>query len=155
MSVRRILQINHCQSVFLTFQSPLLLLLFFPIIYLLNKIKTIHSCLKFQNLAPRLLRDCKLTKYLQQMCFGGVLHSLRGVQFFLFIQFQRSEDLAVSNVAVKIEETVQETSGTISKMMPAFKDLMYNIKRDLIDSITERSTTSSETQTDRGLFGCI
>lgn len=61
--------------------------------------------------------------------------------------------MAVSNIATNIEETVQETSGSIDKMLPNHKDLMYNIKRDLINSITDSRTNSAQTQTvERGTF---
>lgn len=60
---------------------------------------------------------------------------------------QRSDDLAVSNIAVKIDETVKELKGSIDKLMPSHKDLMYNLKRDLIDTLIERATTTVETQT--------
>lgn len=63
--------------------------------------------------------------------------------------FQRSEDLAVSNLAVNIEDTVKAMSGSIDKMIPNHKELMFNIKRDLIGSITDRPTATVETQTSR------
>ncbi|CAH0727555.1 unnamed protein product, partial [Brenthis ino] len=65
----------------------------------------------------------------------------------LIVNLMRSEDLAVSNIAVKVEDTVNEISGSIEKLLPNYKDLMYNIKRDLIDSITDRPTNSAQTQT--------
>lgn len=64
---------------------------------------------------------------------------------------QRSEDLAVSNVAFKIDDTVKELSGQVDKMLPSNKELIYNIKRDLIDTITNRTTQTVETQTRRKL----
>lgn len=60
---------------------------------------------------------------------------------------QRSEDLAVSNMAVKIDDAVKETSGSVNKLMPTHTELMHNVKRDLIDTITEKPTSSAETQT--------
>ena len=60
---------------------------------------------------------------------------------------QRSEDLAVSNIAVNIEDTVCETNGSIEKMLPNYKDFMYHVKRNLIDSVTEKPTSSAQTQT--------
>ncbi|RVE51136.1 hypothetical protein evm_004279 [Chilo suppressalis] len=77
-----------------------------------------------------------------------ILHGLN-TDGNLIVNLMRSEDLAVSNIAVKLEDSVKETSGTIDKMMPNHKELMFNIKRDLIDTITERSTTTAETQTAR------
>lgn len=58
----------------------------------------------------------------------------------------------MSNVAVNIEESVSEMKGSIQKMVPNHKTLMFNIKRDLIDSITERPTTTAETQTSSSKF---
>ncbi|KAM3967479.1 LOW QUALITY PROTEIN: proteasome inhibitor 31 kDa [Aphomia sociella] len=65
----------------------------------------------------------------------------------LIINLMRSEDLQVSNIAFNVEDTVKEMSGSIAKIMPNHKDLIYNVKRDLIDTITARATTATETQT--------
>ncbi|CAG4977563.1 unnamed protein product [Parnassius apollo] len=65
----------------------------------------------------------------------------------IIINLLKSEDLAVSNLAINIEETVKSTSGNIEKLIPNHKDLMFNIKRDLIDVLTEKATTSAQTQT--------
>lgn len=67
---------------------------------------------------------------------------------FIFT-FQRSEDLAVTNVALKIDDTVKDTQGSIEKMIPNYMELMYNVKRDLVDTLTEKSTATVETQTSR------
>ncbi|KAG6447049.1 proteasome inhibitor PI31 subunit [Manduca sexta] len=75
-----------------------------------------------------------------------ILHGLNS-DGNLIVNLMRSEDLAVSNIAVKIEDTVQALNGSIDKMIPGHKEFMYNIKRDLIDTVTEKPTTSSETQT--------
>ncbi|XP_050682029.1 proteasome inhibitor PI31 subunit [Leptidea sinapis] len=75
-----------------------------------------------------------------------ILHGLN-TDGNLIVNLMRSEDLAVSNVAVKIDDAVKEMSGPIEKMLPSHKDLMFNVKRDLIDTITERSTTTAHTQT--------
>lgn len=74
--------------------------------------------------------------------------------FIINNTLQRSEDLAVSNIAVKIDETVREMKGSIDKLMPSHKDLMFNVKRDLIDTLTERATTTVETQTRSKLLCC-
>lgn len=60
--------------------------------------------------------------------------------------------MAVSNIAVKIDDTVKETSGPIDKMMPNHKEFIYNVKRDLIDTVTERPTATTETQTSRSKY---
>lgn len=60
--------------------------------------------------------------------------------------------MAVSNIAVKIDDTVKEMMGAIERMLPNYKDLMFNIRRDLIDTITSRATTTAETQTVRSKF---
>lgn len=52
-----------------------------------------------------------------------------------------------SNIALNVNDTVQDEVGDIDKMMPNYKELMFNLKRDLIDAVTERSTTTTETQT--------
>lgn len=65
---------------------------------------------------------------------------------------QRSEDLAVTNIGVKIDEILKESNGTIDVMMPNYKDFIFVIKRDLIDSITDKPTATSETQTASGNF---
>ncbi|XP_045495463.1 proteasome inhibitor PI31 subunit [Colias croceus] len=78
-----------------------------------------------------------------------ILHGLN-TDGNLIVNLMRSEDLAVSNVAVKTEDTVKGTSGPIDKMLPNYKDLMFNVKRDLIDTLTERSTISIQTQTGVG-----
>lgn len=65
--------------------------------------------------------------------------------------FQRSEDLAVSNIAVKIDDTVKFLTGPIEKMIPNHKELIYNVKRDLIDTVTERTMVTTETQTMRSM----
>lgn len=78
--------------------------------------------------------------------------SINPVSNTKWIQFQRSEDLAVSNIAVKIDDTVKYLSGPIDKMMPNHKELIYNVKRDLIDTVTERPTVTTETQTSRSMI---
>ncbi|CAK1540264.1 unnamed protein product [Leptosia nina] len=78
-----------------------------------------------------------------------ILHGLN-TDGNLLVNLMRSEDLAVSNVCVKIDDTVKEMSGSVDKMLPGHKDLMYNIKRDLIDTLTDRPTTSAHTQTGDG-----
>ncbi|CAH3962153.1 unnamed protein product [Pieris brassicae] len=75
-----------------------------------------------------------------------ILHGLN-TDGNLIVNLMRSEDLAVSNIAVKIEDTVKEMSGAIEKMLPTHKDLMYNVKRDLLDTLTDRPTTTAHTQT--------
>lgn len=72
-----------------------------------------------------------------------------------FLYKQRSDDLAVSNLAVNVNESVQATNGNIEKLMPNYKDFMFNIKRDLIDTITQKPTTSAQTQTTRGYYSKI
>lgn len=37
--------------------------------------------------------------------------------------------------------------GPIEKMIPEYKDLMFNLKRDVIDTLTARHTSTAETQT--------
>lgn len=69
-----------------------------------------------------------------------------------FGRLQKSEDLAVSNVALKVEEAVKDLSGPIEKMIPTHKDIMFSVKRDLIDSVTERAVCTSETQTSRCMY---
>lgn len=56
----------------------------------------------------------------------------------------------MSNIALKIDESVKEMKGSIDRMLPNHKDLMFNVKRDLIDTITARPTTTAETQTVSG-----
>lgn len=68
---------------------------------------------------------------------------------------QKSEDLAVSNIALKVEEAVKDLSGPIEKLIPTHKDIMFSIKRDLIDSVTERAVCTSETQTSRSTYYII
>lgn len=65
---------------------------------------------------------------------------------------QKSEDLAVSNIALKVEEAVKDLSGPIENMIPTHKDIMFSIKRDLVDSVTERAVNTSETQTSRRMY---
>ncbi|XP_068626767.1 proteasome inhibitor PI31 subunit-like [Battus philenor] len=77
-----------------------------------------------------------------------ILHGLN-TDGNLIINLLRSDDLAVSNLAVNIEESVKTMSGSIDKLMPDYKDLMFNIKRDLIDIITQTPTASAQTQTTR------
>ncbi|CAB3241082.1 unnamed protein product [Arctia plantaginis] len=77
-----------------------------------------------------------------------ILHAL-STDGNLIINLMRSEDLAVSNIALKIDDTVKETQGSIEKMIPSHMELIYNVKRDLIDTVTERSTATVETQTSR------
>lgn len=77
-----------------------------------------------------------------------ILHAL-STDGNLIINLMRSEDLVVSNIAVNIEDTVKEVKGSINKMIPNHKELIYNVKRDLIDTVTEKSTASTETQTSR------
>ncbi|XP_059051240.1 proteasome inhibitor PI31 subunit [Achroia grisella] len=77
-----------------------------------------------------------------------ILHALNTDGNLIF-NLMRSDDLAVSNIALNIEDTVTEMSGPIDKMMPYHKDLIYNLKRDLIDTITSKPTTTTETQTSR------
>ncbi|XP_038208077.1 proteasome inhibitor PI31 subunit isoform X3 [Zerene cesonia] len=90
--------------------------------------------------------------YTLRYLFDEKLYILHGLNTDgnLILNLMRSEDLAVSNVVVKIEDTVKEMSGPIDKMLPSHKDLMYNVKRDLIDTLTERSTTTIHTQTGDG-----
>lgn len=57
--------------------------------------------------------------------------------------------MAVTNVALKIDDTVKDTQGSIEKMIPNYMELMYNVKRDLVDTLTEKSTATVETQTSR------
>ncbi|XP_045449246.1 proteasome inhibitor PI31 subunit isoform X2 [Melitaea cinxia] len=87
--------------------------------------------------------------YTMRYIFEDKLYILHGLNTDgnLIVNLMRSEDLAVSNIATNIEETVQETSGSIDKMLPNHKDLMHNIKRDLINSITDSLTSSAQTQT--------
>lgn len=66
--------------------------------------------------------------------------------------FQKSEDLAVSNIAVKLDDTVKYLTGPIDKMMPNHKELIYQVKRDLIDTVTDRPTVTTETQTSRSMI---
>lgn len=75
-----------------------------------------------------------------------ILHGLN-TDGNLIINLMRSEDLAVSNIAFNVDDTVKEMSGPIAKLIPNHKDLIYNVKRDLIDTITTRPTASTETQT--------
>ncbi|XP_045775678.1 proteasome inhibitor PI31 subunit [Maniola jurtina] len=65
----------------------------------------------------------------------------------LIVNLMRSVDLAVSNIAVTIEEMVNQTSGSIDKMLPNYKEFMHNIKRDLIDTIIDKPTSTAQTQT--------
>lgn len=91
-----------------------------------------------ENYALRYVLDNKLF----------ILHGLN-TDGNLIVNLMRSEDLAVSNIAVKIDDTVKYLSGPIEKMMPNHKELIYNVKRDLIDTVTERATVTTETQTSR------
>lgn len=75
-----------------------------------------------------------------------ILHGLN-TDGNLIINLMRSEDLAVSNLALKIDDMVKETKGPIDKIMPNYKDLMFNVKRDLIDTVTSKHTNTAETQT--------
>ncbi|XP_061385737.1 proteasome inhibitor PI31 subunit [Danaus plexippus] len=75
-----------------------------------------------------------------------ILHGLNS-DGNLIVNLMRSEDLAVSNIALKVEESVKDMSGPIDKVIPGYKDLMFNVRRDLIDTITARSTSSAQTQT--------
>ncbi|XP_075976299.1 proteasome inhibitor PI31 subunit-like isoform X2 [Anticarsia gemmatalis] len=77
-----------------------------------------------------------------------ILHAL-STDGNLIINLMRSEDLAVSNIALKIDDTVKEQKGSIDKMIPSHKELIYQVKRDLIDTVTEKSTVTAETQTSR------
>lgn len=61
----------------------------------------------------------------------------------------KSQDLAVANIAVNVEETVKDMKGSVSQILPNYKELMYNVKRGLIDPVTEMATLSSQTQTSR------
>ncbi|XP_013183925.1 proteasome inhibitor PI31 subunit [Amyelois transitella] len=89
--------------------------------------------------------------YTLRYVLDGKLYILHGLNTDgnLIINLMRSEDLQVSNIALKTDDTVKEMSGPISKMIPDHKDLMFNIKRDLVDTITSKPTTSTETQTTR------
>ncbi|KAJ0182321.1 hypothetical protein K1T71_001690 [Dendrolimus kikuchii] len=75
-----------------------------------------------------------------------ILHGLN-TDGNLIINLMRSEDLVVSNIVVKVDDTVKEMQGSIDKMMPNYKELMFNVKRDLIDTIATRHTSTAETQT--------
>ncbi|XP_004930028.1 proteasome inhibitor PI31 subunit [Bombyx mandarina] len=75
-----------------------------------------------------------------------ILHGLN-TDGNLIVNLMRSEDLAVTNIGVKIDEILKESNGTIDVMMPNYKDFIFVIKRDLIDSITDKPTATSETQT--------
>ncbi|XP_072940052.1 proteasome inhibitor PI31 subunit-like [Epargyreus clarus] len=75
-----------------------------------------------------------------------ILHGLNS-DGSLIINLMKTDDLAVTNVALSIEGTVNELSGPIDKLMPNHKEVMYNLIRDLINPITNRSTTSAQTQT--------
>ncbi|XP_023952033.2 proteasome inhibitor PI31 subunit isoform X2 [Bicyclus anynana] len=88
-------------------------------------------------------------KYTLRYVFEEKLYIVHGLKSDgnLIVNLMRSEDLAVSNLAIKIEETVQETMGSIDKLLPGYKELMHNIKRDLIDTIIDRPTTTAQTQT--------
>ncbi|XP_013133113.1 PREDICTED: proteasome inhibitor PI31 subunit [Papilio polytes] len=77
-----------------------------------------------------------------------ILHGIN-TEGNLIINLLRSEDLTVSNLAVNIEDSIHAMNGNIDKLIPNHKDLMYNIKRDLIDTITQRPTTTVQTQTTR------
>ncbi|XP_026319953.1 proteasome inhibitor PI31 subunit [Hyposmocoma kahamanoa] len=77
-----------------------------------------------------------------------ILHGL-STNGNLIINLMKSEDLAVSNIALKVEEAVKDLSGPIENMIPTHKDIMFSIKRDLVDSVTERAVNTSETQTSR------
>ncbi|KAI8438873.1 hypothetical protein MSG28_011212 [Choristoneura fumiferana] len=87
--------------------------------------------------------------YTLRYVLEGKLYILHGLNTdgTLIVNLMRSDDLAVSNMAVKIEDAVKETSGSINKLMPTHTELMHNVKRDLIDTITEKPTSSAETQT--------
>ncbi|KAG7310426.1 hypothetical protein JYU34_003203 [Plutella xylostella] len=89
--------------------------------------------------------------YTLRYVLDGKLYILHGLitNGNLIVNLMRSEDLAVSNLAVNIEDTVKAMSGSIDKMIPNHKELMFNIKRDLIGSITDRPTATVETQTSR------
>ncbi|KAL0850866.1 hypothetical protein ABMA28_006777 [Loxostege sticticalis] len=89
--------------------------------------------------------------YTMRYVFEDKLYILHGLNTDgnLIVNLMRSEDLAVSNIAVKIDDTVKEMMGAIERMLPNYKDLMFNIRRDLIDTITSRATTTAETQTVR------
>lgn len=88
-------------------------------------------------------------KYTLRYVLEDKLYILHGVTSdgTLIVNLMRSEDLAVSNIAVNIENTVCETNGSIEKMLPNYKDFMYHVKRDLIDSVTDKPTSSAQTQT--------
>ncbi|XP_028169829.1 proteasome inhibitor PI31 subunit [Ostrinia nubilalis] len=89
--------------------------------------------------------------YTMRYMFEEKLYILHGLNTDgnLIVNLMRSDDLAVSNIAVKIDDTVKEMMGAIDTLMPTYKDLMYNIKRDLIDSIISGPTATAETQTTR------
>ncbi|XP_041972581.1 proteasome inhibitor PI31 subunit [Aricia agestis] len=78
-----------------------------------------------------------------------VLHGLK-TDDNLIINLMRTGDLEVSSVALNMNELVQDTRGSIENLIPTFKDFMYKIKRDLIESLTEKTTNTTETQTTRG-----
>ncbi|CAG9135927.1 unnamed protein product [Plutella xylostella] len=78
--------------------------------------------------------------YTLRYVLDGKLYILHGLitNGNLIVNLMRSEDLAVSNLAVNIEDTVKAMSGSIDKMIPNHKELMFNIKRDLIDENNRR-----------------
>ncbi|KAI5645020.1 PI31 proteasome regulator domain-containing protein [Phthorimaea operculella] len=77
-----------------------------------------------------------------------ILHGLN-TDGNLIVNLMKASDLAVSNIALKVDDSVKATSGSIEKMIPNHKDVMFSVKRDLIDSVTERTTNTTETQTSR------
>ncbi|CAH2241098.1 proteasome inhibitor PI31 subunit [Pararge aegeria] len=87
--------------------------------------------------------------YTLRYVFEEKLYILHGLNTDgnLIVNLMRSVDLAVSNIAVKIEETVNKTSGSIDQLLPGHKEFMHNIKRDLIETIIDRPTSTAQTQT--------
>lgn len=90
------------------------------------------------NYALRYVLDSKLF----------ILHALN-TDGNLIINLMRSHDLAVSNIALQIDETVKEMKGNIEKMIPNHMEIIYNVKRDLLDTLIARCTITTETQTSR------
>ncbi|XP_049883187.1 proteasome inhibitor PI31 subunit isoform X2 [Pectinophora gossypiella] len=89
--------------------------------------------------------------YTLRYVLDGKLFILHGLNTDgnLIVNLMKCEDLAVSNIALKIDDAVKEVKGSIEKMIPNHKDLMFSIRRDLIDTIVGRIMVTTETQTSR------
>lgn len=67
--------------------------------------------------------------------------------YYLF-HFQRSKDLAVTNIAFNIEDEVKEMSGSVGKMIPNHIELIHKIRTEVVDFFTGKQSKTSQTQTD-------